>query len=238
MVLTISHRVETGTRVLGTVRNDPAIPVLKAEGWKFRASRTEWYLPRTLGSSPALSKIASTARALMANGVGVVVDVRPHLADIDETPGRALDAAPAMSSGDDRGAKAHIERIQREIRQVRRRLSGSSRVQYTDSYGVSYRSRTAPAQGEFRQGLESRLSKLVADLAYWKEAEYSIRADRANYFAGDIQPGDSILLGQVWFTVQRAGNKAVTVAERLQGRKRTVSYDQILDHAAAPTSKE
>lgn len=73
--LTITHTHADGTLIDGTKRGDTAIPILKANRWRWSRNLGSWYIPQSRDRRAKLAQINSTAAALRAEGFAVELDI-------------------------------------------------------------------------------------------------------------------------------------------------------------------
>jgi hypothetical protein len=97
-----------------------------------------------------------------------------------------------------------IERLAVDLRDVRRKLAGTSRN------GMEYGQR---AEGLHREQLEASAAHLVAQLDHWRQvrADQVAAGDVREWSAVDFEPGDLVLVRGTWRTVARVNRLTVSV---------------------------
>jgi hypothetical protein len=110
-MLTITHTHADGTLIDGTSRGDSAIPLLKANGWRWMPSISKWGLRGSRDHMARLYVIENTATALRKAGLEVAVE-------IDET------ARPADERHSDEADRLADRRDALEAKADRRRQEG------------------------------------------------------------------------------------------------------------------
>ncbi len=144
---------------------------------------------------------------------------RRHLERVDanlragvEAAREAEDAAAAAATArshmdrreDPLTVASRIERLAADLRDVRRKLDGTSRN------GMEYGQR---AEGLHRQQLEASAAHLAAQLDHWRRvrADQVAAGDVREWSRVDFEPGDLVLVRGSWRTVARVNRLTVSV---------------------------
>ena len=119
-----------------------------------------------------------------------------------------------------------IERLEAELRDIRRRLEGTGKV---------YASHENPAQGSYRVRLQRREAELVDELEH-NRAKLAAAGGVA-YSRENVRPGDLVKVRGIWFPVVRANAKSVSLPSPMASEDsdwtRTSPYREIADHLPA-----
>lgn len=237
MTRVMTYSQAEGLRVLGVELGDPAIAVLKSSGWQFASGQRFWFLPRSRGRAIPTVKVEKTIRSLQAADCEITGPF-----NLDDP----ADAESAASAREEGAATPRMEvpaddllalrRARGALREVNRRLSGSNRVSYVDSYGKAHRFMTPAAAEDQARALVERKDELEVEILDLENRIEECDGD----VRSDVAKGDLVLVGSAWLVVHRVSASGVVVARgQLAGAQRTFPWDRVSDlRKGSPTRGE
>src|SRR5450759_4941326 len=174
MTLTITHSHAEGTLIDGTAKGDGTAEVLKANGWRWGRSISQWYMTHTRDRLPKTWKITRTADALRAAGFDVEVAVEDGFRPTAEVE------ADKVARQEDRvaGLEDRAQRLDGVSDALDQRASAmSDMIPFGQPILVGHHS-----EGRHRRDL-AKINSLhdKAHVAYEAEREARARADTASH---------------------------------------------------------
>lgn len=116
-----------------------------------------------------------------------------------------------------------IERLEAELREVRRRLVGT---------GKAYTSHEKPAEGSYRTRLQRREAELLDELEH-NQAKLAAAGGVA-YSRENVRPGDLVRVRGIWYPVARSNAKSVSVPSPMAAADskwtNTAPWREVQDH--------
>lgn len=257
-----ARALETAGHQVATQIDDQARPTTEVEADKIarqdeRADRLADKAAQVADAADGANQAAHELAGRVPFGQPILVGhhsegrMRRHYQQVENTQRRAVelvqqadDAANAAAAAAHTTAARYnavtvgnrIEKIEAEIRDIRRTLDGYTRVYFVAADGTRHGDTFPPASGQHRERLTARADELADQLRYWRQ----IRADQiaagtaTNYGPDTIAKGDAVKIRGSWYPVVRVNKKTVSIPSIVGGSWTDTSpYREIQDHKPA-----